>query len=155
MLSILTLALQEYTPEFFLSLEPHSRLKCKEDCLQHWQWEFLLSLPGCGIEAFFFLKHYLEICRKQEKPASFFFSVQDWRGERCGFTSAAQKDVPLLAGETLERRCLLWELIQCMTWRDLDSFSGKNLFVLKCHDVDFNGELLVRVASEGPVDLAV
>lgn len=93
--------------------------------------------------------------QEARKTSFIFFSVQDWRGERCGFTSTAQKDVPLLAGETLEGRCLLWELIQCMTWRDLDSFSGKNLFVLKCHDVDFNGELLVRVASEGPVGLAV
>lgn len=50
----------------------------------------------------------------------------------------------------------LWELIQCVPLgrqvHDLERFRqlfGKNLLVLKCHpspDVDFNGELLVKVA---------
>lgn len=55
-------------------------------------------------------------------------------------------------------RWLLWELIQCMPLggqvHDLESFKqlfGKNLLVLKCHpshDVDFNGELPVKVACK-------
>lgn len=94
---------------------------------------------------------------QEARKTSFILSVRDWRGERCGFTSAAQKDVPLLAGETLEgggcrsrSSARLWDG-KCMTWRDLDSFLGKNLLVLKCHpshDVDFNGELLVKVACK-------
>jgi len=40
---------------------------------------------------------------------------------------------------------------KCMLWRDLDSFSGKNLYTLKCRPgqhVDFCGELLVKVACK-------
>lgn len=40
---------------------------------------------------------------------------------------------------------------KCMPWRDLDSFSGKNLYTLKCHPgqhVNFYGELLVKVACK-------
>lgn len=40
---------------------------------------------------------------------------------------------------------------KCMPWRDSDSFSGKNLYTLKCHPgqlVDFYGELLVKVVCK-------
>lgn len=60
--------------------------------------------------------------------------------------------------EDLGGRWLLWELIQCMPLgqqvHDLERFRqlfGKNLPVLKCHprhDVDFDGELLVKVACK-------
>lgn len=60
--------------------------------------------------------------------------------------------------EDLGGRWLLWELIQCVPLgrqvHDLERFRqlfGKNLLVLKCHpshDVDFSGELLVKVACK-------
>lgn len=44
----------------------------------------------------------------QEAKKSFILSVVDWRGERCGVTSAAWKGMSLLA-------CEIWEdLVCCM-----------------------------------------
>lgn len=51
----------------------------------------------------------------QEAKKSFILSVADRRGERCGVTSAAQKDVPLLTSETLEGGgcCGSWSTTCC------------------------------------------
>lgn len=40
---------------------------------------------------------------------------------------------------------------KCVPWRYFDSFSGKNLYALKCHPdqhVDFSGNLLLKVSCK-------